>query len=336
MSDFYDVAPAEQAERMAAVAARALGAWGLDGARLNLIKYRENAVFEVQVDGERRALRIHRPGYHSDDALRSELQWMRALSEAGIAVPEIVPTAAGELFASGEFPGVPARLQIDMFDWIDGQQVGTVEGGVGAADIEATYRTIGSLAGRLHNQAAGWQPPEGFTRHAWCEHGLMGEQPFWGRFWELPALTADQRGLLVRARERVFQDLSKLDKSPAQYSMIHADFAPENLMVEGDQIRLIDFDDSGFGWHLFELVTSLYFILGEDYFDAAQAALIEGYRSERALPDDQLALLPLFFLARGTTYVGWVHTRPETETAQEMTPWLVDAVCDLAENYLSD
>ena len=31
-------------------------------------------------------------------------------------------------------------------------------------------------------------------------------------------------------------------------------------MVQGDRIKLIDFDDAGFGWHLFELATALYFI----------------------------------------------------------------------------
>ena len=44
----------------------------------------------------------------------------------------------------------------------------------------------------------------------------------------------------------------------------------------------------------------------------------------------------LFFLARGLTYVGWVHTRQETETAQELTPMLLEAACERAEDYLSN
>jgi Ser/Thr protein kinase RdoA (MazF antagonist) len=74
--------------------------------------------------------------------------------------------------------------------------------------------------------------------------------------------------------------------------------------------------------------------MDEPYFDAASKAVIDGYRSRRALSDKQLERLPLFFLARGLTYAGWVHTRPETQTARELTGMLVDMCCRLARDYL--
>jgi Ser/Thr protein kinase RdoA (MazF antagonist) len=118
--------------------------------------------------------------------------------------------------------------------------------------------------------------------------------------------------------------------------MIHADFAPENLLIDKNGVLLIDFDDAGFGWHLFEIATSLYFIRGEPFFEAAQEAIIKGYRSHRQLTDELLQHMPLITLSRGTTYVGWVHTRHETETAREMTPIILEMACEAAENYLSE
>jgi len=328
--------PDEQARRMEDIARTALQHWNLDTAALTLVKYRENAVFKVTARDQRYALRVHRPGYHSDAALRSELQWINALADADIEVPRIVPTRAGELFAISPAAGAAAPLQVDLFEWIEGHQLGSVEAGLRGdrQTIGDTYRTIGELAGSVHNHSAGWRPPAGFVRHAWDESGLAGEQPLWGRFWELASLTSRQRTLLATARDRVYRDLAALRKAPASYSMIHADFSPENLLVDGEHVRLIDFDDAGFGWHLFELVTSLYFIMDEPYFDQAREALIYGYRSRRPLADEELALLPLFFLARSFTYVGWVHTRPETETARQLTPVLVESSCRLAEDYL--
>jgi Ser/Thr protein kinase RdoA (MazF antagonist) len=259
---------------------------------------------------------------------------MTALAEAGIETPRVVPTVDGEPFAVLRTSDGHA-LQLDLFEWVNGEQLGSVESGLGnEGAIGTTYRTIGELAARLHNQAERWSPPAGFMRPAWDESGLAGEKPLWGRFWELGHLTAGQRKLMRAARERVYDDLGALGKSPAEYSMIHADFTPENILVDEGRLRLIDFDDSGFGWHLFELVTSLYFITGEPYFEEARDALIAGYREHRSLPEERLRLLPLFFLARGLTYVGWVHTRPNTDTARQMTPMLVEGCCGLAEAYL--
>jgi Ser/Thr protein kinase RdoA (MazF antagonist) len=337
MTDFFDLDPEQQAERLAAAGRHALRQWGVNDPSLHLIKYRENAVFRVEQNGARMALRMHRHGYHSDDELRSELQWMRALDDAGIAVPVLIPADSGELFVKHAGPSLPGEIQIDLFEWIDGEQLGSVEAGVSdEASVEQTYSTIGELAAKVHSQATVWQLPAGFTRHAWDAEGLAGDRPLWGRFWELEAASAGERALMIRARDRVYRDLANLAKSPGTYSMIHADFAPENLLVDGDHVRLIDFDDAGFGWHLFELVTSLYFIMDEPYFEQARDALIKGYRRHRQLGDDQLELLPLLFLARGYTYVGWVHTRSETETAKELTPMLLEAACTLAEEYLSN
>jgi Ser/Thr protein kinase RdoA (MazF antagonist) len=338
LSEFSRLVPEQQIARLTGVARGALRSWDLGDAAVELIKYRENAVFSVTTGtGNRYALRIHRAGYHTDAELRSELQWIQALAGAGIDVPRIVPARSGDLMVTIDSDSVPGPRQIDLFAWLDGRQLGSVEAGVQGdlASIRRTYHTVGMLAARLHNQAAAWQAPPGFTRQAWDEGGITGAQPIWGRFWELASLSLAERRLLECARARIHDDLIACGKSKQSYSLIHADFAPENLLVDGDRVSLIDFDDAGFGWHLFEIATSLYFILGEDYFDAARDAVIEGYRSCRPLPDEQLEYLPMFFVARGFTYVGWAHTRSETQTAREMTPMLVETICNLSEDYLS-
>jgi Ser/Thr protein kinase RdoA (MazF antagonist) len=338
-ADFYSLTPAEQSARIARLGRHALAAWGIEAESLDLLKYRENAVFRVVAgDGRQFALRVHRAGYHTDAELRSELEWMRALSEDGFDVPVLVPARNGALFEVRSDDEVPEPRQVDLFEWIAGRQLGSVEAGTtGDTDVLVrTFHTIGELAARLHNHAARWQPPAGFTRHAWDTDGLVGDDPFWGRFWELAALTDAQRSLIVRARNTVRSGLAALERTARNYGLIHADFAPENLLVDGERVRLLDFDDAGFGWHLFEIATSLYFHIGQPYFDAIERATIDGYRSRRELPAEDVALLPLFYAARGFTYLGWVHTRQETETARELTPALVELCCAVASRYLNE
>ena len=342
MSDFYQLAADEQAQRLGQLARAALHHWGVgENARLQLLKYRENAVFSVTgADGDRFAMRVHRAGYHSDDELRSELQWMDALNRAGIKTPDVIAANDGALFKVVDETSVPEPRQVDLLAWVDGESLGSVEEGASAdaEEVVKQYRTVGELMARLHNQAQGWQKPEGFSRHAWDIAGLLGEQPFWGRFWELEPLSPEQVALIQQARSAVRERLERFGQGEDRYGLIHCDFLPENLLRDGDGVRLIDFDDAGFGWHLFDIATSLFYLAltGDENSDAIQNAFIEGYRSRRELPDSHLAMLPTFFLLRGLVYLGWAHTRKETETAQELTPLLIEAVTALATDYLDN
>ena len=74
-------------EVIRAVAERALPAWGLEGAKLELISRSENVVFRVETENDRAwALRVHRPGYHTLAELESEPIWTAALNAAGVSM----------------------------------------------------------------------------------------------------------------------------------------------------------------------------------------------------------------------------------------------------------
>src|SRR5690349_6566745 len=126
--------------------------WGLECAAVEPIKVRENAVFAVHLQGGGKAvLRVHRCGYHSDAALSSECTWMRALAEYGIQVPRHVLTNSGSFFESLVIEGFDGRRQLDVFHWIDGQQLGSIEHGVKTASgsVADAYRSLGKVAAQL-------------------------------------------------------------------------------------------------------------------------------------------------------------------------------------------
>ena len=172
-------------ERLALLA---LDSWGKQAREIQLVKMRENAVFRVvDAQGSVFALRVHREGYHDDDALGAELRWMAALRQDGIEVPTVVPAENGRLFVKARSAECPGERQVDLFEWIDGRALGTSEAGLRGdlGDIFGTYRTVGRLAASLHDHTANWSLPAGFRRHHWDLDGLVGERPVWGRFWDL-------------------------------------------------------------------------------------------------------------------------------------------------------
>ena len=246
------------------------------------------------------------------------------------------PVGHGALFEVVRSEAVPEPRQVDLLGWTEGGADGRFLGEFDPRPaMTDNFRLLGKLAARVHNQSVEWHPPPGFTRHHWDADGIAGAAPFWGRFWVLDHLSASQRRLLERARERVHADLLRLEKSPDTYSLIHADLVPQNILVDGKSIRLIDFDDAGFGWHPFEIATALISHLGRPYYERVRDAMIAGYREHRSFNDAQIAQLPLFFVARSFTYLAWAHSRFETELAQQLTPSFVETGCSLADTYLS-
>ena len=219
MTDFYRLPVAELEQCYEALVRRALPLWGIDrDSPLRLLKLRENAVFAVtdRAAHEKLVIRVHRAGYHTDAELRSEWQWIAGLREYGVLTPELHRSINGRMFEIVESPGVPEPRQVDVVDWIEGEQLGSVEEGLegSAEEIRARFETLGATMAKMHNHVSQWQAPEGFTRHAWDVDGLTGEAPFWGRFWELAALTDRQRDTMIRVRDKLRAQLTELGTAP--------------------------------------------------------------------------------------------------------------------------
>ena len=337
-NSFVALSQDAQVDRLQQLARVALAHWRLEAAPLALLKYRENAVFKAThpATGERFVLRVHRAGYRSDAELRSELQWTAALIEAGIEAPAAVPTATGESFVTVGHEAVPEPRQCDLLRWVEGTIIGNVEGDhVASADeVRTSHFQAGRLAALIHNHGEHWPRPPGFTRLSMDFDGLIGSRGYLGPYGACQLLSPDQVALLDQARDAIRLALENFGQAPDRYGLTHGDFLPENLLREGDTVRIIDFDDCGFGWHVMDIATSLMFLLGQAQYEDAFAGFVGGYRTARALPDGHLEMLPLFLLARAMTYVGWVGSRPEAAIAQERGPLIVGATLALAEEFL--
>jgi Ser/Thr protein kinase RdoA (MazF antagonist) len=330
--DFFDLPIERQIELARQVAVAALGHYALpETSALKLLKHRENSVFQVtnSATGQRSVLRVHRTGYQTAASIISEFQWMEALGAAGVKTPAIIPARDGALVVTARIDELPEPRLCDMLEWVEGQPP-TED------DLSDSFRMLGELHARCHAQVNRWQLPAGFCRQSWDEAALLdGQHPIIAPAWDNWALNAEQRALVLDCREALGKRLRQWGKGPQRYGLIHADLMPENLIVAKDGIRLIDFDDCGFGWYLYDPASALLFYYGQDFYPGLLSAWAAGYRSVRPLSDEEVNELPTFLLLRCFYGLGWLHTRRNSDAAQLFIEPLIALTTAIGAAFLS-
>ena len=309
---------------MSDIVEKALRQWGMTGARCKLVASRENAVYEVSDARGRFALRLHRQGYRSDAELRSELAWMAAVAEGGLSVPSPTRTVGGEYLAHID------GIQVDFLTWLKGRTLGDALASCVRVDRRSLFFALGREMARLHQVSDAWSPPQFFDRVHWDRDGLLGQAPLWDRFWENPELTAADRDLSERFRHAASDKLEEIGPT-LEYGLVHADLVAGNVLVDGNALRLIDFDDGGFGYRLFDVATALLKLMSMADYPQLQNGLIEGYHSIRPL---DVAALDLFLALRSATYVGWNITRMGEADGTARNNGFINLFRSLADKYL--
>jgi Ser/Thr protein kinase RdoA (MazF antagonist) len=299
------------------------------GASATFVRHGENTTYRVTAeDGRRFALRINRPGYQTAEAVRSELAWMDSLRVSGVLTAPAVPGVDGDHVQTVAVAGDVERTAV-LFEWIDGVPLSAVGG------LEPWTR-LGELMGQIHVHGRHWTRPAWFTRPAWNAHALIGDEPRWGPPDPLRLFSGEDRAALEACRAEVLARLEAIGFTSDRFGLIHADLGFENVLVADDgTVTIIDFDDSGDSWYPFELASALYPHDRTEGFAERRDALVAGYRHVRDLPDELLAELPTFLMARRIQTLGWVFSRSETAHAERQRPRRLQSTPPATREYLA-
>ena len=135
-------------------------------------------------------------------------------------------------------------------------------------------------------------------------------------------------GAAARAARRVHE----FGRTADRFGLIHGDLRAANLITPGTGFTVIDFDDAGFGWHLFEFAAAASFVETDPRLPEWAEAWTAAYRHRRALPDAHAALLPDFVLLLRLQLLGWLGTHGH---ALEADPGFADGTVEVARAYLA-
>ncbi len=336
MKPFKELTYLGQARRLRRLAQSALAEYGLADAQLKLIShYGENTTFRVnapqaaadtltneQYVENNFLLRIHQPGRQSAESIASELAWLAALRrEAGLVVPEPMPSLEGKLLVQAAAAGVPERRNCSLLRWMRGRFC--------RQHFRLShFGAVGRLMARLHNHAAQWEPPPGFVRRHWDWEGLFGDNAGFdlsaSEVWAL--LPYPYHDPFAAVADQMREVMDQWDKGADDFGLIHADLGlgdEANVLFCGGEARAIDFDDCGFGYWVYDLATALCHWQEAKTWPAIRDAVLQGCAQVRPLPESQLVQFDLFMAARHVSEILWAIDRAQVNSSfrEELQGW---------------
>jgi Ser/Thr protein kinase RdoA (MazF antagonist) len=301
------------------------------GLAVRMINISENATFKVEApDGRRWALRIHREGYHSRAAIDSELAWLIDLRRAGIvATPVPVRGKSGEIIQRAAHNRMARPRNVVLFEWETGAEPGIGE------DLSGPFEVLGEIAARMHFHTRQWKRPPWFTRHIWNFETSLGDaDPHWGRWRNGMGVDAAKQKLFSKTVDLIGRRLTAYGQGPERFGLIHADLRLANLLVDGKAVKVIDFDDCGFGWYMYDAATTVSFHEHEPHVPDLLESWKKGYRKILELPKSDEDEIATFLMLRRLLLVAWIGSHSETDLAKSMGISYTEGTVALCEDYL--
>lgn len=324
--------PLEQMLRhLETLANASLRLWDIPhAAKARLINVSENTTYLVEADNYKSVLRIHRQNYHTRCAIECELAWSRALNlESPLSTPGIYPGRNGEAIQLASIDGLPEPHYMVLFHFVEGTRPDENE------DLVAPFEELGEIAAQTHLHTISWPRPQPFERLTWNLDTVFGPDPTWGDWRQAPNVTAEIAIVLEQVESTVKARLTRFGQGPDRYGLIHADMRLANLLIDNGTTRLIDFDDCGTGWFLYDFAAGISFMEDHPQVPLLKQAWVRGYRKVRALSSEEEAEIDTFVMLRRLALLAWIGSHIEAPEPQAMARDFARISADLGEIYLS-
>ena len=258
-------------------------------------------VYDVQAGAQRAMLRLHQRPVEA--ALqRGEMDWLRFLSEYGLAVPR--PLVASHDAGLPPLLHDQTRVAFALFAYVEGAAVDQAD------LIEHQAQQIGALLAQMHLAAQAYAPSGDALRPRLDADGLFGEAGLYALDEAALALFQPQHGEIMQATAAQIAGLMReLGTGPERFGMIHADLLLKNVIFTADAnqpARPVDFEYCGPGYFVSDLAPLFWQLKTDTRYLALANAVLEGYARLRPLSSVELGLIEPFIAARHLASLRWL------------------------------
>ncbi|WP_340003315.1 phosphotransferase [Paenibacillus sp. FSL K6-0276] len=255
-----------------------------------------NVVYNCEkVGADAKILRIAFLNDRSREELLGEAEYIRYLFEHGGSVSDVVSSKKGNLLE--EITHNNYTFFVCLFEKAKGKKL--VDNHYRYREgvpITEYYYNCGKVLGKMHQLSKEYTPVH--RRYSFLDKYNV-------EF--INKLIPDSLPLLKEKLVELLKTLEGLERNHTSFGMIHFDYNDGNYMIDFDtgQITVYDFDNSCFGWYMYDLAdlwrSGVGWIAAEPdagkrkkFMDDYFTTVLEGYRSETRIEDSILEKLPLF------------------------------------------
>ena len=195
---------------------------------------------------------MHRLGYHTEPEIASELAWMDALrAEAGVRTPRVLNATDGRRVVTAADEASGEQRNCVRFEFLPGTEPADDRRSTSPSSVRsppACTSTPGSGRARPGSAGSTGTTTRRSARRRAGDAGRTGSA-------SARRSARCSGGSPPRLRAR----LAAFGTGPDRYGLVHADIRLANLLVDDGRVSVIDFDDSGFSWYLYDVGTSVSF-----------------------------------------------------------------------------
>ena len=135
------------------------------------------------------------------------------------------------------------------------------------------------------------------------------------------------------AADLIWKRLEKFGRGKERYGLIHDDISINNVLLCEGELYLLDFDDCGWGWYLYDIPTAVLEDFGED-MQKGLGAVLRGYERYRPLSSEEKTELDTFNVLKKIVRIGWIATRSDNDTVKKVKPDYYSQTAALAQAYI--
>lgn len=265
--------------------------------QMRFIKYSQNFVFSIQVNGIERILRVTSNYHRTKKQIEAELDWIVFLVNSGVNACKPIKSNNDSLITTIDLPD--DSLHCVIFEMANGKQV------TGKEINSELFKLHGKLTGKIHRATKNYQNGKLNGRFNWNENRLFTTDPD-------TYLPQSVKDTIVPIISCLLNEAMLIPKTNNSYGLIHGDLNYNNFFINNDYLDVFDFDNCCYGYFVNDISKALYSSVFTYHRSTGDRTEFEspkvdinleevwepfwnGYKSENEIENIWLEQIPLFF-----------------------------------------